>query len=155
MRKKPLYNWIFDAICFAMIVATFVIVIVRWQVLPEEIPTHFDFNGNVNGYGGKGTLLVMPIVALVMFAVMSIVEFFPQSWNTGVKITALNAAAVYKYIRMMIVSLKLLTVLLMCSIAVLLCYAISIPVWLTVIYIVLMTAAIIFFLVKASRVGKR
>ena len=155
MSKKPLYNWIIDALCLAAIAAVFVMIILRWPMLPDRIPTHFDLNGNVNGYGGKGTLIVLPAVALLMFVPITILEFYPQVWNTGVKVTARNADAVYRYLRMMMVSIKLLTVLLMCTMAVLFCYSAPVPAWIIPAYVVLMTAAIVLFLIKASRAGKR
>ena len=47
MRRKPLYNWIADGVCLACIIATFVLILLRRSMLPEQIPTHFDLGGNV------------------------------------------------------------------------------------------------------------
>ena len=34
--------------------------IIQYADLPSEIPTHFDAAGQADGFGGKGTLLVLP-----------------------------------------------------------------------------------------------
>ena len=155
MSKKPLYNWIADALCLAAIIATFAFVIIRWPSIPDKIPTHYDFSGNVNGYSGKGTLWIMPGMALFLFILITVIEFFPQSWNTGVKITRRNAAQVYAYSRMLVVITKVLTVFFMCAIAVFIGLLKSIPTWLFVTFVVLLTATIIFFMVKIASAGKR
>lgn len=35
----------------------------KYAGLPEIIPTHFDFNGNVDGESGKATIWFLPVVA--------------------------------------------------------------------------------------------
>ena len=155
MGKKPLYNWISDAVCMVAIIATFVITIVRWPSIPDKIPTHYDFAGNITGYGGKGTIWVLPAMALFLFILITVIEFFPQSWNTGVRVTRRNAAKVYAYTRMLVVVTKVLTVFFMCGIGLFFCYGKSIPSWLIIFYVVLLTASIIFFLVKSAAASKR
>lgn len=43
-----------------IIVGTIIYVIFNYQVLPEEIPIHFNFIGEADGWGGKATILVIP-----------------------------------------------------------------------------------------------
>ena len=154
MRRKPLYNWIADGVCLACIIATFVLILLRRSMLPEQIPTHFDLGGNVTGYGGKAVLWLLPGIAFFTFALITVVEFFPKTWNTGVTVTQRNAARVYALARMLIVSVKVLTVLFMCAMSVLLCYSLSIPVWLPFIFVGLIMFCTIFFMIKIVAAGK-
>lgn len=41
-----------------------------YNSLPQTIPTHFDLNGNANGYSKKTTLIFLPVIfsALTLFA---------------------------------------------------------------------------------------
>ena len=39
-----------------------------WRTIPAEIPTHYDFSGNVTSSGSKWTLLVL----LGLFALMNL-----------------------------------------------------------------------------------
>ena len=41
--------------------------------LPERIPTHYDLNGIVDGYGSKYSILTLPVICLVISAIMVIV----------------------------------------------------------------------------------
>ena len=44
--------------------------VIVWDKLPETVPTHFDINGEPDGYSSRGTLVfVMPIVMLALFYV--------------------------------------------------------------------------------------
>ncbi|HBC45615.1 MAG TPA: hypothetical protein DEO84_10295 [candidate division Zixibacteria bacterium] len=70
-----------------------------WGVLPDRIPTHFDFAGKPNGWGSKGALLILPIIEFVLFMVLSIVQRFPEVYNYPVKITEANARRQYTLAR--------------------------------------------------------
>lgn len=70
-----------------------------WGVLPDRIPTHFDYAGKPNGWGSKGALLILPIIEFVLFTVLSIVQRFPQVYNYPVKITEANARRQYTLAR--------------------------------------------------------
>ena len=49
----------------------FVTSAVTWPLAPERIPTHWNFAGEVDGYGSKGFgLLILPITAVLLFALL-------------------------------------------------------------------------------------
>jgi uncharacterized membrane protein len=54
--------------------------------LPDRIPTHFDAAGNVNGWGSPSMLLLLPVVAVALYAGMTIVSRFPSAFNYPVRI---------------------------------------------------------------------
>ena len=56
--------------------------IIRWGSLPEEIPTHFGFSGQPDSWGGKSSLLVLPIIGGLLYGMMAVIERFPSVWNT-------------------------------------------------------------------------
>lgn len=68
---------------------------IKWDGLPAEIPTHFNMAGEVDGYGGKGYLLFEPIMAVVLYAGILILSRFPHLSNYNVEITEENAHRVY------------------------------------------------------------
>lgn len=55
--------------------------------LPARIPTHFDLAGNPNGWGTPAMLWLLPIIATVVVASMSLVAHFPQSFNYPLRVT--------------------------------------------------------------------
>ena len=57
------------------------------QPLPARIPTHFDAAGNINGWGEPGMLWLLPALGTGLFVLMTLVAFFPQSFNFPVRPT--------------------------------------------------------------------
>lgn len=79
--------------------------------LPESIPTHFGADGRANEWGGKGVLLMLPIISVIFFVVVTILERFPWVYNYAVEITEKNAAYQYKLARLMLEWLKFILIL--------------------------------------------
>lgn len=52
--------------------------------LPATIPTHFGFNGEVDGTGGKSSLLVIAGCELLVWAVLIVNNILPQTINVPV-----------------------------------------------------------------------
>jgi len=92
-------DWFLKAVAFLCCAATAVIVAVRWNKLPDRIPTHFELNGEPNGFGGKGMLVVLVIVMVAMTGLMYLSEMFPKMWNLPVKITDANREFVYRTVK--------------------------------------------------------
>ena len=90
-----------------ILLGSIVYILIIWKKLPEQIPTHYNFAGEIDGYGGRGTLLLMPIIGLVMDLSLALVCRFPQSWNTGVRVTVLNRTRVYRLVRDLMADLRL------------------------------------------------
>jgi len=58
--------------------------------LPASIPTHFNAAGQADGYGSPHMLLVFPIIAIVLYLLMTLVSRFPAAFNFPVRVTPLN-----------------------------------------------------------------
>ncbi len=60
--------------------------------LPDTIPTHWDANGNINGYGSKWVLLIMVIFPTILSLVLSLLCNIPHHFNlAGMTVTVENA----------------------------------------------------------------
>ena len=91
----------------AILLGSFACVLILWHSLPEQIPIHYNAAGEIDGYGGRGSLLLMPIIGLVMDLTIVLTSRFPQTWNTGVRVTVLNRVRVYRLVRDLIAELRL------------------------------------------------
>lgn len=80
-------------------------VIDNYNALPEKIPSHFNIRGEVDGYGSKSSLFILPTIASMLFIGLAVLSRFPHSFNYPVKIS--NTNAMYQYS----ISLRLLRVL--------------------------------------------
>src|SRR5688500_3766363 len=53
----------------------------RWSELPERVPIHFGFSGEVNGWGPRGMIFSIPVGALFIFLTTQIPRFRPNIMN--------------------------------------------------------------------------
>lgn len=139
MRNVIFYR-ILTVITGLLLLASTIFVIVSWSNIPDSIPTHFNFAGEADAYGGKGALVGMMVIAWVMFIGMTVLMKFPNTWNMPVKVTAENKNRLYAITRAMLEIIKVLTTLLFIILFVSIAIAASIPQW---IIIVILAAIII------------
>ena len=106
-------NRITNIICIIIIAAMVVILILNWNSLPDKVPTHFSFDGTPNAFGSKATLLIEPIIAIVLFVLISVAKHFPKAWNFPIKITAENKKREYMIASIMLNAINVLITLLL------------------------------------------
>ena len=44
-----------------------------WRTMPDRIPTHFGAAGQIDGWGPKSTVLILPILGVLMFSVFQFI----------------------------------------------------------------------------------
>jgi uncharacterized membrane protein len=77
-----------------------------WGRLPERIPIHFDFAGRPDNWGGRWTILLLPLITAGLYALLGVVGRFPHAFNYPWPITAENAARQYALARGLLVALR-------------------------------------------------
>jgi uncharacterized membrane protein len=65
--------------------------------LPEIVPQHFNAQGEVDGYGSKSFIWILPAIGLVSYFGLFWLNKYPHIFNYPTKITAENAHRQYKY----------------------------------------------------------
>ena len=111
MLKQNLYK-ITTAICILMLLASTIFVLVRWAQLPDQIAIHYNFAGEADGFGGKGSLILLMVMAWVTFLIMTVSVKHPEKWNMPVEVTEENKSRLFAITRAMMEALKLLMTLL-------------------------------------------
>lgn len=139
-------------ICLIQLIGIFIYLLIVWGNIPDQIPGHFSGDGTVTRWDSKGTIIISPIISFVLFIGMSVIERFPQVWNTGVRVTEENKYRVYRACKNLLRSTKLATVMLFTVITLIQSLSQALPPWLiplfTGIFIVVLVYHIII-LVKA------
>ena len=92
------------------ILAIWVLTISNYSNLPDTIPIHYNGAGQADGFGGKGNILTLPLIATVLFIGLTILNKFPHVFNYPTNITADNALRQYTNATRMIRYLKLIIV---------------------------------------------
>lgn len=87
IKNKKIMFIITSAITLLPIIAGLIL----WNRLPEELPTHWDASGNVNGYSGKAyAVFGMPLALTAVHLVCSFASFAdPKTKNINEKIFGL------------------------------------------------------------------
>jgi len=102
--------------CFLMVLGFWIHLILNYPGLPETIPTHFNAAGEADGFGKKSSIFMLPIIASILYALMTVLNFFPHIYNFPTKITPENAFRQYTNATQMIRVVKLGLLLLFFSI---------------------------------------
>ena len=107
---RPLYH-VLDAIGLAVLIGIFLYLILEWKELPDRIPSHFNGAGVADAWSGKGMLWFCPVMAALLYGMITLLEQFPDIWNTGVEVTPENQERVLGAVKLMVVWMKLAVVL--------------------------------------------
>ena len=57
-----------DAVALVMLILGWWVALSSYPHLPESIPVHFGFKGEADGWGGRWTIFLLPVVATLIFA---------------------------------------------------------------------------------------
>ena len=83
--------------------------------LPARIPTHYGLSGAPNAYGGKGSLLGLPIVSICLAVLLTVLSRYPHIYNYPWPITAENAPRQYSLARLLLRWITLEMVWMLCG----------------------------------------
>ncbi len=83
--------------------------------LPAVIPTHYGFSGAPNAYGGKGSLLTLPIVSICLAVLLTVLSRYPRRYNYSWPITPENALRQYSLVRLLMRWIRLEMVWMVCG----------------------------------------
>jgi uncharacterized membrane protein len=74
--------------------------------LAARIPTHFDIAGQPNCWGPPSMLLLLPVLAVALYLLITLVARFPSAFNYPVRVTAENRPRLQALALQMIAWLK-------------------------------------------------
>ena len=133
------------------LVGVVVYLILAWNTIPDKIPGHYNAAGEVNRWGNKSELIMLPIISWVTYGLITLIEHFPQIWNTGVRVTADNRAEVYRLLKSMIAVVKMFVLLMFASLTVLSSLSLNLPMWYVLAFLVALFGTIAYFIVRLTR----
>lgn len=99
-----------EALALLGLISSWIYVSVHYAQLPDVIPTHFNGQGQVDGYGDKWTIFLGSGIATVMYIGLSYIGRHPHWFNFPVAVTEANAPRLYQIAVRMLRTLKLVLV---------------------------------------------
>ncbi len=142
------YDVFVEFICLLCLFGLVLYLMIAWPNIPDEIPGRYNTAGEITRMTNKGSLIVLPVISLIMYAGMSIIERFSQIWNTGITVTEGNKEEVYRTLKNLLGTVKLLIVVNFSYLTVCSSRPKPLPVYYTPVFLFLMFAILIFFIVK-------
>jgi uncharacterized membrane protein len=103
---RRFYDVFLDALAAIALFFHIGLVAYSWSSLPERIPHHFNAAGVPDRWGGRWILILLPAIALVLYAGLTVVAAVPRIWNWPIVITPENAARQYRIGRSLLGWLK-------------------------------------------------
>jgi uncharacterized membrane protein len=106
LRKVDIIIEAMAGICLLYMIVQLIIV---YPDLSQQVPTHFGRSGSPDAWGDKSSLLIMPIVTIILYAGLTVLNYFPYLFNYPIGITAENAQRQYQYAKSLLTTLKFTT----------------------------------------------
>jgi len=149
--KYTKFQKVIEIITIILLISIWAYLILSWGNIPDKIPGHYNGAGVVDRWGSKNEILVMPIASIALYALLTMVSYFPSTWNIPVEITEENREFVYRNVKTMLSLLKLevittFTYITYCNIN-----TISLGVWFLPVELILIFGTLIYFIVKVSK----
>jgi uncharacterized membrane protein len=145
-----------DFISITMFAVIFAYLFVIWSSVPEIFPTHFNSRGEVNGWGGKASLLLLPIISFITYTGLTLLGKYPHSFNYPCEITDKNAYRQYTNARIMISWMKLEITILFGYIewnVIQAAFGHSVVLWILALVLIAIIGTIIFYVLRSMRIN--
>ncbi len=100
-------EWILDIIALGGTLLCVLIVPMTWSTLPERIPIHFNLSGQPDGWGSRGTLILLPALLVVINVGLTLLARIPHRFNYLWPVTPDNAEQQYRIARSLLAMVKI------------------------------------------------
>lgn len=146
--KRTKYDIIVNCLSLLCLIGTFIFLIVLWELIPNKIPGHYNVVGEIDKITNKNSLIILLAVGWGMFILISTVEKFPQTWNTGVQVTEKNKEKVYRILKNMLGTIKLLISAVFSYLTIVSTTVENLPITFLPIFLVLIFGSITYFIIQ-------
>lgn len=93
LKTKSELVW--DIIGYTIFVGSITLLIFNWNTLPDKVPAHFNAVGEVDRWGSKMELFILPVLGIFFAGLMQLVEKFPETHNYPERFNEENAKEFY------------------------------------------------------------
>ncbi|MDR3668184.1 MAG: DUF1648 domain-containing protein [Ignavibacteriaceae bacterium] len=138
-----------------LIIGMIIFICVRWNQIPQKIPGHYNAMGEIDRWGSKSEILIMPIVGILLYIFITIMSFFPLIWNVPIQVTDENKEAVYLVVKSLIIFTKIEMLGMFFYINYYTATSQSLPIVFLPVSMMILFGTIIFFILRTYRTGKK
>ena len=104
MNTRPrLIDYILLGLSVLCFLFTLIYGCVKLPQLPDLLPTHYNFAGEIDGWSGKAGAVSAPmVIGFLMLVILGPIQFFPQIWNNTQGVPAYKLPRVIRATRTML-----------------------------------------------------
>ena len=149
--EYTIFQKILEAICAIVMIAYITYLLKSWGSIPDHIPAHFNAAGVADRWGKKSEILVLPMIGIILYIGLTVINFFPRAWNVPRVKNVQNLPFVYSTMKTMMIGIKVEIVSVFFFITHFQANAQGLPILFLPVYLVVLFGTIIFFTVKCYR----
>ena len=120
---KTAIERIWNGIGYTAYLSSLLLLIFAWNELPDQVPAHYNALGEVDRWGSKYELLILPVLGASFIVLMGFFERHPELHNYPAKLNGSNARAFYLLSRKLMNQVKNISLVIFAAI---LCESVSI-----------------------------
>ena len=143
---------LFNKITIAVFIITIVFTAIQFPNLPSEVPSHYNIMGEADAWANKWFIFFIPLLGFGLWLLLGQVEKFPEFINMPNGGEPLNKEQLKNSVVLMYMIrnevLLFMSLLTLKEVFTAIGYAINLGVWEFVIFIVVMTGTIMWYIVK-------
>jgi uncharacterized membrane protein len=94
--KPEAADWLIEIVGIIAILLLIGLPVYYYSSLPDVIPRHYGLDGQPDAYSGKGFIWTLPVIGVVMYTGLWILNRFPHVFNYPAEITPENALPMYR-----------------------------------------------------------
>jgi len=146
-----------EVMCVVLLIAFWLLILFSFSSLPETIPIHYNGLGEVDGYGSRNSIFMLPIIGSFLFLLLTVINKHPELFNYNTTITPENAPKQYANATTMIRVLKFTVILVFFiidywTVKIALGKSLGLGVWLLPLVLGLIFLPLVFFIIRSFRI---
>ena len=100
-----------EIISLIIMISMIIYLCISWSTLPDLMPSHYNAIGEPDNWSGKGTILILPIISIIIYLLLTGLLFIsPEMINSPIEVTKENRLIIQKLSRDLTCFLKLIII---------------------------------------------
>lgn len=157
MIPKTMSEKVWNMIGYSYLIGTILFLVTVWGDLPGQVPAHFNGSGEVDRWGSKWELIILPIISILLLVMMQFFEKHPEWHNYPARLNESNVKSFYLLSKKMmniekIICLLILQTIQMESIAIAFGWFNGFGIWFLPTAVLLVLLPILIFGIKQRKI---
>lgn len=155
--KMTLFEKVLNGITIILFLGSLLYLFINWAALPAEVPAHYNAIGEVDRWGSKWEMIIIPIIGVAMWTGITILEKYPHVYNY-INLTKDNVEVQYLNARLMLNVIKnsitaVFSYIIWKDIQVSLGYHESLGTWFLPAFIIILFVPMGYFIIRSLRLS--